>query len=108
MYIVQSCKNDAAGFTLCKNFTQTSTTDGSRAVSVLSKVSRVENGDREGGGESFHFTFCFLENTTVINFEFILPIFLEKIVKLLVLQFAYAVQLGKNFVMCAEKKMRNV
>ena len=54
MYI-QSCKNDAAGFTLCKNFTQTSELMAA-AVSVLSKVSRaVENRGR--GGESF--TFCF-------------------------------------------------
>ena len=57
MYI-QSCKNDAAGFTLCKNFTQTS--ELMAAVSVLSKVSRaVEN---RGGN---HLPFV-LENTTVI------------------------------------------
>ena len=44
MYI-QSCKNDDAGFTLCKNFTQTS--ELMAAVSVLSKVSRaVENRGR--------------------------------------------------------------
>ena len=56
MYI-QSCKNDDADFTLCKNFTQTS--ELMAAVSVLSKVSRaVEN---RGGN---HLPFV-LENTTV-------------------------------------------
>ena len=60
MYI-QSCKNDDAGFTLCKNFTQTS--ELMAAVSVLSKVSRaVEN---RGRGEVNHLPFV-LENTTVI------------------------------------------
>ena len=55
---IQSCKNDAAGFTLCKNFTQTSELMAA-AVSVLSKVSRaVEN---RGGN---HLPFV-LENTTV-------------------------------------------
>ena len=57
MYI-QSCKNDDADFTLCKNFTQTSDLLAA-VVSVLSKVSRaaVENGAEGGRGESF--TFCF-------------------------------------------------
>ena len=60
MYI-QSCKNDDADFTLCKNFTQTS--ELMAAVSVLSKVSRaVEN---RGRGWMNHLPFV-LENTTVI------------------------------------------
>ena len=38
--------------------------------SSVSSVKRLKSGKwREGGGESFHFTFCILENTTVINFE---------------------------------------
>ena len=52
LWSVQSCKNDAAGFTLCKNFTQTSDLLAA-VVSVLSKVSRaVENGTERGRGES--------------------------------------------------------
>ena len=53
LWSVQSCKNDAAGFTLCKNFTQTSDLLAAVVVSVLSKVSRaVENGTERGRGES--------------------------------------------------------
>ena len=60
MYI-QSCKNDDADFTLCKNFTQTS--ELMAAVSVLSKVSRVV--ENRGRGWMNHLPFV-LENTTVI------------------------------------------